>query len=196
MVTLQVPGAVIGRPGGSLSGAAAGWAKNAQVAQIGQRGELQTAHILNRLATAPGGPTVFHDLTIPIPGFTANIDHVVVSGRTVTVLDSKVWKPGFYWTLGGTRRGLEPFRFADTKTLPTAVAALRRHLQTFRLEPQFGRSVLVVWPSSTGPMQMWAFRPQAAVAVPGHQFAHRARHLVGVSPADPRTVAALRALVR
>ena len=36
---------------------------------------------------------VLHDLRIPIPGFKANIDHAVVSGRSVLLIDSKMWKP-------------------------------------------------------------------------------------------------------
>ncbi|OOP59265.1 hypothetical protein BMF89_21285 [Arthrobacter sp. SRS-W-1-2016] len=39
---------------------------------------------------------VLHDLRIPLPGFKANIDHAIVSGKSVLLIDSKMWKPGFY----------------------------------------------------------------------------------------------------
>lgn len=192
----HAPGGVIGTAGGSLVGAGATWARNAQVANAGKRGEELTARVLNALALQPGGPTVLHDLSIPIPGFTANVDHVVVSGRRVTLLDSKTWKPGFYWTLGGTRRGLERFSFADKKTLPTAERAFGSMLSRLGVTASFRPSVLVVWPSSPAhATSLWAYRPQSAVAVTGDAFARRAARLVGNDSADPRIVAALRTLV-
>ena len=81
----------LGRPGGSLVGAT--WAANAAAAKVGRAAELKTALVLDGLAARPGGPTVLHDLGIPIPNISANIDHVVVSGRRVLVIDSKGWRP-------------------------------------------------------------------------------------------------------
>ena len=63
---------------------------------VGRRAELRTAQVLDRLASQPGGPTVLHDLAIPIPNISANIDHVVVSGRRVLIVDSKGWRPARY----------------------------------------------------------------------------------------------------
>ena len=74
----DVPG-VLGRAGGSLVGAS--WAAHAAVARVGRRAELRTADVLDRLASKHAGPTVLHALSIPIPGISANIDHVVVPGR-------------------------------------------------------------------------------------------------------------------
>ena len=196
MTRTQVPGAVIGTAGGSLVGAGSTWAKNEQVARAGKQGEELTARVLNRLAVQPGGPTVLHDLRIPIPGFVANIDHVVVSGRTITLLDSKTWKPGFYWTFGATRRGITSFPFGDKKTLPTAKRALASHLQRAGVDARFRSSILVVWPSfTTRSMSLWAFRPQDAIALTGTSFERRVSRLVGHAAADPRVVAALRTLV-
>ena len=98
---------VIGIPGGGLVDAS--WAANEEVAEIGRRGELLTAAVLDRLAR-PDGPTVLHDLLLPAAsGVRVNVDHVVVSGRRVVLVDSKCWQPGRYWTaLGRTRRGLKP----------------------------------------------------------------------------------------
>lgn len=200
VVSVRVPGAVIGVPGGSLTGAGATWAVNTGVARAGQRGEQLTARVLGALALQPGGPTVLHDLRIPIPGFTANIDHAVVSGDTITLLDSKMWRPGFYWTLGalgGTHRGLERFDSADKKTLPTARASLERHLQAYRIPSfRFGRSALVVWPSNAhAAITLWAYRPQNARAFTGPAFARHAARFLGTEPANPSIVIALRELV-
>jgi len=48
----------------------------------------------------------------------ANVDHMVVTGRTVYLLDSKMWKTGRYWTVfGKTRRGMERIDWADKHTM-------------------------------------------------------------------------------
>ena len=70
---------VIGIPGGGLVGAS--WAASEEVAEVGRRGELLTAAVLDRLAH-PEGPTVLHDLLLSgVWGVRVNVDHVVVSGR-------------------------------------------------------------------------------------------------------------------
>lgn len=188
-------GQVIGRAGASLDHAS--WAKNDAVARVGKSGEVRTAAVLDELTRRDGGPTVMHDLRIPIPGFTANIDHVVVSGRTVHLIDAKVWKPGFYWTIGGrTFRGLSRFAPADKKTMPMAVDAITRHLAARRVRATVARPMLVVWPSSTrGRSSFWAMVSPGARLVDGQAFTARVRRLVGTKPADPDVVAALRPLV-
>ncbi len=40
-----------------------------------------------------------------MPGFKANVDHTIVSGKSVLLIDSKIWKPGFY---GSPQRGQPP----------------------------------------------------------------------------------------
>lgn len=195
MIMTGIPGTVIGRPGGSLVDAS--WAKNTAVADIGRGGEQRTAAVLNDLARVPGGPTVLHDLRIPIPGFSANIDHVVVAGSRVTIIDSKVWRHGVYWTLSGrTRRGLAVVDFADKKTLPTAHAALRRHLDArMTWDTVFGPNILAVWPSGDGPLSTFAYRPQDAIVVHGKALRRRLPRLTGATPADPVIVQILSQLV-
>lgn len=190
-----IPGTVIGRPGGSLIDA--GWAKNAAVADIGRSGEQRTAAVLNDLARLPSGPTVLHDLRIPIPGFSANIDHVVVAGSRVTIIDSKVWRHGLYWTAAGrTRRGLEKVDFADKRTLPTAQAALQRHLGSrMTRDTVFGPNILAVWPAGDGSLLTFAYRPQDAVVVHGKTLRRRLPRLTGAAPADPVIVQILSQLV-
>lgn len=87
------------------------WAVNQNVARVGAAGEKKSAALLDGFHLKAA---VMHDLRVPIPGFKANIDHVIVYGKNVFILDTKVWKPGFYWTLDGTtRRGLEKVKHID-----------------------------------------------------------------------------------
>jgi hypothetical protein len=192
-----VLGTVIGHAGGSLTGAGTTWAKNDAVARIGKTGEIRTAAILDPLTRQLGGPTVLHDLLIPIPGYTANIDHVLISGRTVHIIDAKVWKPGTYWTVSGhTFRGLSRFAPADKRTMPMAVQAIAQNLRDRRIGANIALPLLVVWPSSQAtPMRLWAMRSPGARVVTSAKFAAETLQLVGSKPADPAIVAALTGLV-
>lgn len=139
---------ILGVAGGGLQDAS--WTANAAVAKVGKAGEQKTAQLLNQFAVPENGVTVLHDLRIPIPGFSANIDHLVVSGHTVHIIDAKVWKPAFYWTLGGkTRRGLSRFEPAEKKTMEMAREHLDRFLQGRGVKASFATPVLAIWPSST-----------------------------------------------
>lgn len=87
-----------------------------------------------------------HDLTIP--GSRANIDHLVISGDKILIVDSKVWKPGRYWTLAGkTRRGVERFTPAEKKTVEMARERLDALLSKSGVPHQLVTPILVVWPS-------------------------------------------------
>lgn len=190
------PGQVFGRAGGGMDNAT--WAKNDAVARIGKSGEIRTAAVLDVLARRPGGPTVMHDLKIPIPGISANIDHLVISGRTLYLIDAKVWKPGFYWTTGGTtRRGLARFAPADKKTMPMASAALARYLvPRTRGGVTVATPLLVVWPSSErSTTHLWAMSSPGANVIGSAKFTARAHRMVGTKPADPDLVQALLPLV-
>nr|WP_246803762.1 nuclease-related domain-containing protein [Cellulomonas hominis] len=194
---MRQPGQVIGRAGTGLGAGCNGWAANRDVARIGRRGELRTGEVLNQIAAKPGGPTVLHDLTIP--GSRANIDHVVVSGRRITLVDSKVWKPGTYWRLPGigTFRGAERFPYADKGTMAMAVDRLVRFLDERHLAAQVAAPLTVVWPSSReGSVRMLAFGGDLARrrVIPGPLLASSARRL-GSRTADPNVVFALAPLV-
>ena len=64
------------------------WAVDDAVARVGRDGELRTEELLWGLADRRNGPTVIHDLTIPIPRFKANIDHAAVAGRSLLLIDT------------------------------------------------------------------------------------------------------------
>lgn len=191
----NAPGQVIGRAAASLNDSAA-WADQGRAA-VGAKGEKATAGVLNALAREPGGPSVVHDARIPIPGVKANIDHLVVSGRNVTIIDSKMWKPGFYWTaFGRSFRGLTAFPSADKKTLPMAVNGIEKYLAARGIKATVKRSLLVVWPSNRGAsLNLTFLRSPEANAVTGDALQASARRLVGRRTADPLVLAALAELV-
>lgn len=191
------PGRVLGTPGGSLKNSSSWLAGDGGTAKVGLAGERHTASFLATLAAKEGGPTVLHDLRIPIPGIKANIDHIVVSGHTVTIIDSKVWKPGFYWTVGGmTFRGRERFRPAEKKTMPMAQEAIFAHLRKAGVEFRLRRPLLVVWASSGAPsMRLWALRSPGARTTDGGAFALDAHRFAGASSASNDVVSALEQLL-
>lgn len=195
-MSTRAPGQVIGRAGVGLAAGNNDWAANADVARIGRSGEVRTAAILNEIATRPGGPSVLHDLTIP--GSRANIDHVIVSGRRITLLDSKVWKPGTYWRVFGmTFRGGERFPYADKSTMDMAVAKLHAYLADRGVARDIAAPLTVVWPSrENGSVRMLTYGgPHGRRRlIPADALARSARRL-GDHPADPNVVAALVPLV-
>lgn len=200
----KVPGQVIGTPGGSLAGAT--FAANASVAKVGADGERRTAVILDALALRPGGPSVLHDLNIPNPKYSANVDHVIVSGSTVTIIDTKVWASNFYWTLAGkTYRGLKRFASAgkggvisypaEKRTLPMAKTAYARYLGIPESNIRLG---LIIWPAGAKPMNLIFFRGAGSpAAVDGTKLTPaRAGRMFGSRPADPHLLVALARLVK
>ena len=77
------------------------------------------------LAALPDNFAVIHD--VKIPGSAANVDHVVVVGRKVFLIDSKLWKPGLFWSVSGMSfRGWTRFAVADKKTMAMALHRFER----------------------------------------------------------------------
>ncbi|WAC50530.1 nuclease-related domain-containing protein [Frigoribacterium sp. SL97] len=204
-MSTRIPGQVIGTAGGSLAGAGSTFAANASVARVGAEGERKSAAILNKLAARPGGPSVLHDLSIPLPGVRANVDHVVVSGRTVTVIDTKAWAGAIYWTLAGkTFRGLKRFVVegkggtsypAEKRTLLMARTAYAKHLGIPEADIRLG---LIIWP--TGRKRHNTLLLAAAgnpKTVDGNALTvGRAGRLFGSRPADPTILTALARLTK
>ncbi|AUG29409.1 NERD domain-containing protein [Microbacterium hominis] len=192
----HVQGTVIGRAGRSVIADS----RFGDVGKVGAVGEARTGRVLAQLAGRESGPTVIHDVRIPIPGFTANIDHVVISGRDVTLLDSKVWRAGFYWTLGGvTRRGMELAAHCDKKTLQTGVEGIGRMLRNMGVAAHFRRSVLVVWPGPGGVSpNLVLYRPRSTATVIGRDdqsTLRRIARLTGSRPGDPQVVSAISRII-
>ena len=162
--------------------------------RVGAVAEHATAKILTK---APAAVTVLHDLSIP--GSPANIDHAVIVGSTVWLLDSKAWAPGWYVTLfGRTWRRWRPWTDqagkhpGDKLTLPMARDRLARILPagvTIRCR-------LVVHSSSNKRACRLAwYRPKGAKAWSPARCQRWVERLAG-RPADPEIIAVLRPLVR
>lgn len=185
---------VLGIPGGSLDNL--GTKFGAGQTSAGKDGEIKTARALTNLCV-PGGPTVLHDLVLPMNNITANIDHILVSGREVRIFDSKSWTPGFYWTFAGrTRRGFTRCEHADKRTMAMATTAITKVLSNTGVRFVMKRPVLVVWPSNTKKqMRLGLFRPVGAKAVTSAGFAAHLHHYAGMKPANQEIVAALVPLV-
>lgn len=201
-MTARTPqsGRIYGTPA-RLTEPAPEWAANAGAITAGRRGELRTAAILDRHARQHHGVAVFHDLRIPTPGTRANIDHILIAGNTITILETKTWKAGRYKTDRGgtTRRDGDKFDEADKRTLPMAVEAFTRLLD--RYHPT-GRLVLpplfVIWPTpDTGAIRTRGLRlPANARPIVGAQLAlHPARYLPN-APANSALEALIAQMVR
>lgn len=194
-------GAVYGNAGGSLKDASWLAAKDQGAAKVGASGERRTAELLDRYATQ--GVTVMHDLRVPSAKYKANIDHVVVSGNRVFVIDSKVWKPGRYWTVRGkTRRGFERFAPADKQTMVVTQKALVAMFERAGLDVIVETPMLFVWASSKrGKLSMKWIRVPGANVVPGHRVSKvcdknfNNRVFGGAKPAEQAIVDQLRTLL-
>ena len=159
-----------------------------------------------------GRPTVLHDLAIPLSGITANIDHVVISGRKVPLIDSKAWAAGRYWTLGSTtRRGLTRFDHAHGRTPKMGQEAVDKLLAGKGLGAQVMTPLIAIWSSSKGAVRLNHFRyldmpktpskaqrkrPAIIDSCNAEHIGGQAVHILGrLREADPQIVAALLPLV-
>lgn len=173
------------------------WAVNDAVARVGRDGELRTEELLSKLAGRRDGATVIHDLTIPIPGFKANIDHAVISGRKIVLIDTKVWKPGRYWTFGGkTRRGREKVPHVDKTNPQMGFDTISRFLKNRGIAFTMTTPLIAVWSSSKRtPVQLFWLRIPGAATIRAEKLLRKVNRSVGSRPADPAIVAALAELV-
>ena len=171
------------------------WAANPTVARIGRDGEIRTARLLND--HRPSDTAVLHDLAVPAAGYTANIDHAVVSGNRVLLIDTKAWRSGRYWTLlGGTRRGWQRFGHADTRTPAMARDRIARMLASRGIAATVLTPLVAVWPSSpTGTVSVRWLRMHGCTPIAANALPRRIRRIIGNHPADPRVLNALTELV-
>lgn len=202
-------GQVLGAVGGGLEKAAWLGAHQQGAARVGLGGEQRTAAVLNKFAGH--GVTVMHDLMCPSDRYRANIDHLIVSGTSVWIIDSKVWKPGRYWTVGRrTYRGWRRFVSVDhksgkksypaeKKTMDMAADLVDGYLTHRGIEVMVEEPLLVVWPSSDRERLRLGM-----IDVPGAHTIHANRlekwaasrfTSKRATPADPRIVAALTELL-
>ncbi|GGG68082.1 hypothetical protein GCM10011374_35480 [Kocuria dechangensis] len=185
-------------------GAGANYVASEAARTAGARGERATAAVLNTFATRAA---VLHDLKVPGQK-RVNIDHAIVTGCTVIFIDSKNWKPGFYWSAGSTSfRGF----FGRTHTSQGVAIAHDRwakHLSPYKAKVP--TPLVAVWSddqaktaaralarSSTpgriagASPTVWALSYPGAKAVPATALAGRIEKLLVNDTPDPLIVAEL-----
>jgi hypothetical protein len=142
--------------------------------------ERLTARLLAGYLTALPGVRIFHGLALPGSVF-ADVDHAVLCGRRLVLVESKRWLPGHYATDGSGRllRNGHPFR-GGTVRLSGAVAAYRALLPTVEV-----RGVALVHPSRSG--EITSADP-ADTLVPPVSAERFVREIGAWLAADPATV--------
>lgn len=186
----------VGAAGRSLNDARASGVFTAERAREGGRGERATFKMLDAWFAGDDDIHAFHDLTIPSRGgqkWDANVDHVLVRGHQIVIVDSKRWRSGNYWSVAGKCfRGGERFREAEKRTVGLAVDRYREHLRG----DVAVWGVILVHPTGDGRTHLWALRPpdrvRIRVAAQGEPLL---RALLGrPAPPDPDLLAQLWAL--
>lgn len=156
--------AVFGRPG----------------AEPDEVGERLTADLLSHYLTRVPGVRIFHGLAAEVGSVFADIDHAVLCGRRLVLVESKLWLPGDYSVdeAGGLWRNGHRFRGGAVR-LPDQIAAYRALLPDLEL-----RGVLLLYPSAPGAITVGDPRSEIPPMVP-EQFV---RDIGGWLAADPSTV--------
>jgi hypothetical protein len=146
----------------------------------GQVGERLTAELLDQYLTRLPGARIFHGLAWPGSVF-ADVDHAVLCGRRLVLIESKMWLPGHYTAdeTGTLWRNSHPFRGGAIR-LPDGVVAFRELLPDLQV-----RGVLLIYPSRAG--EVTTGEPPDVVAQPmsPEQFV---REVGGWLAAEPATV--------
>jgi len=161
-------------------------------AKAGRVGEESTGRVLDMLAVE-SRRDVWHDLDVPARGIVANIDHIVTGGTVVLVIDSKRWRPGFYWTLENTSyRWLSKVEHADRRTMTMIQERVSAHIPRALVR----RPLVSIEASRPGAMNVTFLHVPGADAIRASVLPRRVRALVPDVPTDPDLVAALYPLLR
>jgi hypothetical protein len=110
-----------------------------------QWGERLTADLLSRYLARLPGARIFHGLAWPGSVF-ADVDHAVLAGRRLALIESKMWLPGHYTTdgEGNLSRNGRRFRGGGSR-LAESIDAYRDLLPGVEI-----RGALIVYPSRAG----------------------------------------------
>lgn len=175
--------------GGASVAKGGSWAKNEAVAKIGAAGERKVAKALAPYFSSPTSAALFHDLSVP--GRRANIDHLIVSGRKVLLLDTKVWASGFYFTVfsrtfrwgkGKNRPRFERLKHADKKTYQMLTYDLKKFLDPV------GAKILtpaVIVLGKGGKAKVGLYRPKGAKAYNLDAFLAKKISRMSLTPPEP-----------
>jgi hypothetical protein len=120
--------------------------------------ERLTAEMLNSYLTRLPGARIFHGLAWPGSVF-ADVDHAVLCGRRLVLIESKTWLPGHYSADddGTLWRNGHPFRGGSMR-LPEGVAAYQKLLPWLEV-----RGALLIYPSRAGEVTTDIVEPQQVV---------------------------------
>jgi hypothetical protein len=132
---------IYGRPAGSLASGAFG---TARTRTAGAAGERLTAQVLDQFWDRAA---IFHDLAVP--GYQINVDHAVLSGDRLLIIDSKVWPAGSYWSLWGSYfKGVRPVppHHKPSKAMEMAWQAYSDYLHPHRIKVL--RPLVAAWSGS------------------------------------------------
>jgi hypothetical protein len=143
------------------------------------RAEQLTAEVLTRYLTRLPGVRIFHGLAEPGSVF-ADVDHAVLCGRRLVLIESKMWLPGHYDVddAGKLWRNDHPFRGGSVR--------LSGQLRAFQeLWPELEvRGVLLIYPTRDGEITT----DYAGARIPPMVPADFVREIGGWLAADPVTV--------
>ncbi|RZQ63800.1 J domain-containing protein [Amycolatopsis suaedae] len=146
-----------------------------------QRGEQLTAGMLSRYLTRLPGIRVFHSLAWPDSVF-ADIDHAVLAGRRLVLIESKVWPPGHYALDGGVLwRNGNRFRGGESR-LADGIRAYQEMLPDVEI-----RGAVLVYPNRLGEVTAEPVGDQLAPPMTPEQFVTEIGDWLAARPAavDP-----------
>lgn len=171
-------GRTIGKPGGTLLGGDTSWAANKDVARLGAAGEQRVGATIERALSHDRSAVVLHDLGIP--GLSANIDHIVVRGHAVTIVDAKAWSAGSYFTVFGRTfrivdgtRVPKRFEVAEKTTMQIAARNISGYLEKRGCRHKMERPIIVVAPRYSGRAAVRWLRVPGARSITIRQLSER-----------------------
>jgi hypothetical protein len=142
--------------------------------------ERLTAELLESYLTRLPGARIFHGLAWPGSVF-ADVDHAVLCGKRLVLIESKLWLPGHYETAedGRLLRNGRPFRGGGSQ-LAESLAAYRDLLPGVAL-----RGAMIVYPSRSGELTTADPDDLPAAPMTPEEFLHEIGEWLA---ADPSTV--------
>ncbi|MFF0148837.1 nuclease-like protein [Amycolatopsis sulphurea] len=154
--------------------------------------ERLTAELLERYLTRFPGARIFHGLSWPGSVF-ADVDHAVLCGRRLVLIESKQWLPGHYETAedGRLLRNGRLFRGGGSR-LPESLDRYRDLLPGIAL-----RGAMILYPSRAGELSTADPHGEPAPPLTPVQFLHEIGGWLSAEPStvDHETLRALTGLV-
>jgi hypothetical protein len=143
-----------------------------------QMAERLTARLLIEYLAPLPGARIFHGLAWPGSVF-ADVDHAVLRGHRLVLIESKMWLPGHYIAddSGAVWRNGHPFRGGAVR-LPDGVSAYRELLPDIEI-----RGALLVYPSRAGEVTTGESPEVAAPPMSPERFVREIGEWLAAEPA-------------